>query len=124
MLVPLTTVWGLGTLASNFLERPQGNCGLCTPKLWRASEDSSKASISTHNADTSRRHITPSEQSLSHRATQIFRRRNKLMRAGRLEEADELTSRIGKEIKQRNKVRLNHVDGKSDAKTLWTARRS
>jgi len=46
------------------------------------------------------------------------------MRAGRLEEADELTSRIGKEIKQRNKVRLNHVDGKSDAKTLWTARRS
>jgi len=43
------------------------------------------------------------------------------MRAGRLEEADELTARIGKEIKQRNKVRLNHVDGKSDVKTLWTA---
>jgi len=50
-----------------------------------------------------------------------LRRRNKLMRAGRLEEADELTARIGKEIKQRNKVRLNHVDGKSDVKTLWTA---
>jgi len=28
----------------------------CTPKLWRASEDSSKANISTHNADTSRHH--------------------------------------------------------------------
>jgi len=43
------------------------------------------------------------------------------MRAGRLEEADELTARIGKEIKQRNKVRLSHVDGNSDVKTLWIA---
>ena len=43
------------------------------------------------------------------------------MRAGRLEEAEELTARIGKEIKQRKKVHLNHVDDKSDVKTLWTA---
>jgi len=39
----------------------------------------------------------------------------------RLEEADVLTVRIGKEIKQRNRVRLNHIDGKTDVKTLWTA---
>jgi len=43
------------------------------------------------------------------------------MRAGRLEEADVLTARIGKKIKQRNKVHLNHIDGKSDVKTFWTA---
>jgi len=50
-----------------------------------------------------------------------LRRRNKLMRAGRLEEADVLTVRIGKEIKQRNRVYLNYIDGKTDVKTLWTA---
>ena len=50
-----------------------------------------------------------------------LRRKNKLMRAGRLEEADVLSARIGKEIKQRNKVRLNHIDGKRYVKALWTA---
>jgi len=33
-----------------------------------------------------------------------LRRKNKLMRAGRLEEADVLTECIGREIKKRNKV--------------------
>ena len=43
------------------------------------------------------------------------------MRAGRIEEATALSARIGKEIKQCNKVRLNHIEGKTDAKALWTA---
>ena len=43
------------------------------------------------------------------------------MRAGRIEEATALSARIGKEIKQRNKARLNHIEGKTDAKALWTA---
>ena len=50
-----------------------------------------------------------------------LRRKNRLMRAGRIEEADVLAARIGKEIKQRNKVRLNHIEGKTDVKALWTA---
>ena len=44
-----------------------------------------------------------------------LRRRNKLMRGRRQEEADVLTAGIGKDIKQRNKVRLNHIDGKTKA---------
>jgi len=43
------------------------------------------------------------------------------MRAGCIEEAIALSARIGKEIKQCNKARLSHIEGKTDAKALWTA---
>jgi len=43
------------------------------------------------------------------------------MRAGRIEEANALAARIGKEIATRCKSRLCIVDGKMDSKGMWAA---
>ena len=43
------------------------------------------------------------------------RGKNKLVRAERTAKAAAVFARIGKEIKQWNKVRLNHIEGKTDA---------
>ena len=48
----------------------------------------------------------------------MLRRKNKLMRSGRVEEAGALAERIGKEITRRNKGRLTAVNSKS-SKDLW-----
>ena len=45
------------------------------------------------------------------------------MHAGRVEEADALAVRIGKDIASRNKTRLSHIDSKVDAKDMWAAYR-
>jgi len=50
-----------------------------------------------------------------------LRCKNKLMRAGRVEEAGALSVRIGKEITQLGKTRLCKIGGKVDAKDMWTA---
>ena len=51
-----------------------------------------------------------------------LRRKNKLMRKGRVEEAGALATRIGKTIENRNKTRLRTRDGeKLEAKDMWTA---
>jgi len=50
-----------------------------------------------------------------------LRRKNRLMRAGRIEEANALAARIGKEIATRCKTRLCKVDGKVDSKSMWAA---
>jgi len=43
------------------------------------------------------------------------------MRAGRIEEADALARRIGKDIAQRNKTRLSHISPKTSIRDLWDA---
>jgi len=48
-----------------------------------------------------------------------LRRKNRLLRAGRIEEANALAARIGKEIVIRSKTRLCKVDGKMDSKGMW-----
>ena len=50
-----------------------------------------------------------------------LRRKNRLMRAGRVEETGALVERIGKDIKRRSKTRLMKIDGKTGAKDMWTA---
>jgi len=50
-----------------------------------------------------------------------LRRKNRLMRAGRIEEADCLAERIGKDIIKSNKARLSHINPKTGAKEMWTA---
>jgi len=45
-----------------------------------------------------------------------LRRKNRLMRAGRIEKANELAALIGKQIVLRSKTRLCKVDGKTDSK--------
>ena len=50
-----------------------------------------------------------------------LRRRNKLMRKGRTEEADALSLRIGKDISNHGKARLCKIGGRADAKDMWTA---
>ena len=50
-----------------------------------------------------------------------LRKKNKLMRAGRLEEAGALAARIGNDITRHNKIRLMKTCSKSDAKDVWTA---
>ena len=52
-----------------------------------------------------------------------LRRKNRLMHAGRVEEADALAVRIGKDIARRNKTRLSHIDSKVNAKDMWAAYR-
>ena len=52
-----------------------------------------------------------------------LRRKNGLMHAGRVEEADALAVRIGKDIASRNKTRLSHIDSKVNAKDMWAAYR-
>ena len=48
-----------------------------------------------------------------------LRRKNKLMRAGRIEEAGALSACIGKEMTQHGKTRLCKLGGKVDAKDMW-----
>jgi len=48
-----------------------------------------------------------------------LRRKNRLMRFGRIEEAEALTVRIGKDIASRSKTRLSHIDSKINAKDMW-----
>ena len=50
-----------------------------------------------------------------------LRRKNKLMRAGRTEKADALAQRIGKDIANRNKVRLSRLNSKTCCKDMWAA---
>ena len=45
------------------------------------------------------------------------------MHAGRVEEADALAVRIGKDIASRNITRLSHIDSKVNAKDMWAAYR-
>ena len=47
-----------------------------------------------------------------------LRRKNRLMRAGRVEEAGALASQIGKDITRRSKRQLEQIDGKTDTKEL------
>ena len=50
-----------------------------------------------------------------------LRRRNRLRRAGRIDEANALSRRIGKDIANRNKTRLSRIHPKTCAKDLWKA---
>jgi len=59
---------------------------------------------------------TPSINLLS-----MLRRKNKLMRAGRVEEAGALSARIGQAIQRRCRTQLNRYDGKTDAGSMWAA---
>ena len=43
------------------------------------------------------------------------------MRAGRTEKADALAKRIGKDIVNRNKVRLSRLNSKTCCKDMWAA---
>ena len=45
------------------------------------------------------------------------------MRAGRVEEADALAVRIGKDIARRSKTRLSQTDSQTGAKDVWAAYR-
>jgi len=47
-------------------------------------------------------------------------RENRLIRAGRIEEADCLAECIGKDIIKSNKARLSHINPKTGAKDMWT----
>jgi hypothetical protein len=59
-------------------------------------------------------YITPAIKSM-------LRRKNRLMRAGRVEEAGVLAERIGKEMTRHGKTRLSKIGGKTDAKDMWAA---
>jgi hypothetical protein len=48
-----------------------------------------------------------------------LRRKNKLMRAGRVEEAGALAKRIGADIIKKNSVRLRQIDGRVNSKEMW-----
>lgn len=50
-----------------------------------------------------------------------LRRKNRLMRRGRVEEAGALAQRIGKEIIRRSKTRLSRLNPKTGTKDLWAA---
>jgi len=50
-----------------------------------------------------------------------LRRKNKLMRAGRVEEASALAKIIGKDIVKKNSRKLNRIQGAADSKELWSA---
>jgi hypothetical protein len=51
----------------------------------------------------------------------MLRRKNRLMRLGRLEEAGALAERIGRDIKKYGKTRFLKFRRKSDAKDMWDA---
>ena len=51
----------------------------------------------------------------------MLRRKNRLMHAGRTEEAGALARRIGKDIARRCSGRFTKIDSKSDSKKLWEA---
>ena len=48
-----------------------------------------------------------------------LRRKNKLMRSGRVEEAEALSVRISKALTQHGKTRFSEIDGKTVAKDVW-----
>ena len=50
-----------------------------------------------------------------------LRKKNKLMHRGRIEEADQISKRIGIEIVKSNSVCLKAVDNKNSSKDLWAA---
>jgi len=50
-----------------------------------------------------------------------LRRMNRLMRAGRIEEASALARRIGKDIARCNETRLTHLSPRTGVKDLWAA---
>ena len=51
----------------------------------------------------------------------MLRRKNRLMRAGRVEEAGALSARIGREIQSRSRTQLTKIDGRTDVKRMRTA---
>ena len=61
-------------------------------------------------------YVTPATKSM-------LRRKNKLMRAGRVEEAGALSARIGQAIQRRCRTQLSRYDGKTDAGSMWAAAR-
>ena len=50
-----------------------------------------------------------------------LRRKNKLMRAGRIKEADALAERIGTDITKQNSTRLRHINPRTSARDMWAA---
>jgi len=50
-----------------------------------------------------------------------LRRKNKLMRSGRVGQAEALAELIGKCITRNNQSRLLHINGRTDVKTMWAA---
>jgi len=50
-----------------------------------------------------------------------LRRKNRLRRAGRVEEADALAAQISRDIANRNKTRLSKIHRKTSSKDLWAA---
>ena len=50
-----------------------------------------------------------------------LRRKNKLMRTGRLEQAGALARQIGKDIMRHNKHRFDKINEKTNAKDMWAA---
>jgi len=51
----------------------------------------------------------------------MLRKKNRLMRAGRVEEAWALAKRISRDMQLRCKSQLDKIDGKTDAKSMWAA---
>ena len=49
----------------------------------------------------------------------MLRRKNKLMHAGKTEQADALAARIGKEIIKHNTAQFKCIDAKVDASDMW-----
>ena len=49
----------------------------------------------------------------------LLRRKNRLMRAGRLEEASALAIRIGATIRRRNSVQLRNMNTRTNAREVW-----
>jgi len=81
--------------------------------------------LSTQLLSTYWTHSTPSYISRSPYITPEIktklRRKNRLMHAGRVEEAGALAARIGKDIAEDSQQQLKHFDGRTDAKGLWDA---
>jgi len=53
--------------------------------------------------------------------TSKLRRKNRLSRAGRTEEANALARRVGKDIAARNRTRLSRINHKKCATDMWAA---
>jgi len=51
----------------------------------------------------------------------LLRKKNRLMRAGRVEKAGAIARRVGKEITKRNRTRLQKYNGRTDGKDMWAA---
>ena len=49
----------------------------------------------------------------------MLRRKNRLMRRGRVEESSALAQRIGKEITRRTKTQLKPIQGNVDSRKMW-----